>query len=201
LPGRGLPGRGLAGAAVNFALTGELFVLPLLFQQGRHLTPADTGLALLPLTLPFVLLPRLTGRFAARSGAGTAILAGLALLTAGGIVLGACALSGADYGWLAFGLLLTGTGVPFALPSVVTAVVNAAPDGTAGAPGGLLNSVRQAGATMGVAAMGAFVNPATGSGTGWPLLLAAVCCTLAGVGARQRPRLLGALRSRARPGK
>jgi DHA2 family methylenomycin A resistance protein-like MFS transporter len=185
----------LAGAAVNFALTGELFVLPLLFQQGRHLTPAGTGLALLPLTLPFVLLPLLTGWFAARSGAGTAILAGLGLLTAGGIVLGACALSGAGYGWLAFGLLLTGTGVPFALPSVVTAVVNAAPDGAAGAAGGLLNSVRQAGATVGVAVMGAFVNPGAGSGTGWPLLLAAACCAMAGVvfrvGARQHPRLLG----------
>jgi DHA2 family methylenomycin A resistance protein-like MFS transporter len=169
------------GAAVNFALTGELFVLPLLFQQGRHLPPAGTGLALLPLTLPFVLLPRLTGRFVAHSGTGTAIRAGLALLTAGGIVLGACAFSGAGYGWLAFALLLTGTGVPFALPSVVTAGVNAAPDGPAGAAGGLLNSARQAGATMGVAVMGAFVNPASGSGTGWPLLLAATCCALAGV--------------------
>jgi MFS transporter, DHA2 family, methylenomycin A resistance protein len=101
----------LVGAAVSFALTGELFVLPLLFQQGRHPPPAGTGLALLPLTLPFVLLPRLTGRFVAHSGTGTAILAGLALLTAGGIVLGACAFSGAGYGWLAFALLLTGTGV------------------------------------------------------------------------------------------
>jgi DHA2 family methylenomycin A resistance protein-like MFS transporter len=39
----------LAGAAVNFALTGGLFVLPLLLQRQRHLSPLETGLAFLPL--------------------------------------------------------------------------------------------------------------------------------------------------------
>ena len=169
----------LVGAAVNFALTGELFVLPLLFEQARHLSSLRTGLALLPLTLPFVLLPRLTGRLVARIGSRTPILAGLAMQAAGGVVLASCVWTGAGYAWFVLGLLLTGAGVPFVLPSVVTAIVNAAPAGAAGAAGGLLNSIRQVGATIGVAVMGAFVADATGSGTGAPLLLAGACCAAA----------------------
>jgi DHA2 family methylenomycin A resistance protein-like MFS transporter len=41
------------------------------------------------------------------------------------------------------------------LPALVTVVVAAAPPGTAGTASGLLNAVRQTGATVGVAVMGA----------------------------------------------
>jgi DHA2 family methylenomycin A resistance protein-like MFS transporter len=57
-----------AGAAVNFALNGSLFVLPLLLEQDRHLSAIATGLAFLPLTLPFALNPPVTGRLTARFG-------------------------------------------------------------------------------------------------------------------------------------
>lgn len=163
----------VAGAAVNFALTGGLFILPLLFQQERHLSPAATGLAFLPLTLPFALNPPITGRIVARFGPRPPILLGLTLLAAGGVVLGAAAFTGAGYGWLAIGLLLTGFGVSYALPALVSAVVNAAPAGTGGTAGGLLNAVRQTGATLGVATMGAC------TGSGWALLLSALVCAAA----------------------
>ena len=159
-----------AGAAVNFTLNGCLFVLPLLLQ---HLTALQTGLAFLPLTLPFVLNPPVTGRLVARFGPRPPVLAGLALLTAGGATLGSVAWTGAGYGWLALGLLLTGFGVSFVLPAAVSAIIAAAPDGTAGAAGGLLNAVRQTGATLGVAVMGAVsINHA--------LFLAAAVCAAAG---------------------
>jgi DHA2 family methylenomycin A resistance protein-like MFS transporter len=159
-----------AGAAVNFTLNGCLFVLPLLLQ---HLTALQTGLAFLPMTLPFVLNPPVTGRLVARFGPRPPILAGLALLTAGSVTLGCAAWTGAGYGWLAPGLLLTGFGVSFVLPAAVSATIAAAPDGTAGAAGGLLNAVRQTGATLGVAAMGAV-------STGYALFLAAAVCAAAG---------------------
>jgi MFS transporter, DHA2 family, methylenomycin A resistance protein len=154
-----------AGAAVNFTLAGGLFVLPLLLQQQRQLAPIAVGWAFLPLTLPFALNPPVTGRLVARLGARPPVLLGMALLTAGTALLGWACASGAGYGVLALGLLLTGFGMSFALPALVTAVVNAAPDGTAAAAGGLLNAVRQAGATLGVAAMGSFVGAGAGGGT------------------------------------
>jgi DHA2 family methylenomycin A resistance protein-like MFS transporter len=169
-----------AGAAVNFALNGNLFVLPLLLEQDRHLSAIAAGLAVLPLTLPFTLNPPLTGRLAARFGPRPPILAGMALLAAGGTGLGCAAWAGAGYGWLALGLLLTGYGVSLVLPALVAAILGAAPQGTAGAAGGLLNAVRQAGATLGVAAMGALNGTGTATGPAYALLLSAVVCAGAG---------------------
>ncbi|MBC6456644.1 MFS transporter [Actinomadura sp. HBU206391] len=165
----------LAAAAVNFALTGGLFVLPLLLQQQRHLDPLQTGLAFLPLTVPFAAAPPVTGKIVARVGPRRPILAGLGLLAAGGVVLGGAVFADAGYLWLAVGLLMTGFGVSFALPALVIAIVSLAPTGTAGAVGGLLNAVRQVGATLGVAVMGA----AVAAGTGWALLLSAAVCAIA----------------------
>ncbi|MER5321733.1 MFS transporter [Streptosporangium roseum] len=165
----------LAAAGVNFALTGALFVLPLLLQQEWHLDPLRTGLAFLPLTVPFAANPPFTGRIVARVGPRRPILAGLALLAAGGAVLAGVVFTGGSYPWLAVGLLMTGFGVSYALPALVAALVGVAPAGTAGAVGGLLNAVRQIGATLGVVVMGA----AVAAGTGWALLLSAAVCAVA----------------------
>ncbi|MGW7252933.1 MFS transporter [Streptomyces sp. NPDC054834] len=169
-----------AGAAVNLALTGGLFVLPLYLQE-RGLGPVATGLAFLPLTVPFAVNPPLTGRLVAEAGPRPPVLAGLALLTAGTASLAVAARLDAPYGWLAPGLLLTGLGVSFALPALVTAVVGAAPPGTGGAAGGLLNAVRQAGASLGVAVMGAPLAAGTAAGAPWAFLLAALACAVTGL--------------------
>lgn len=169
-----------AGAAVNFALNGNLFVLPLLLQTSRHLSPVATGLAFLPLTLPFVLNPPVTGQIVARFGPRLPILAGLTLLTAGSAALGAAAWAVTGYGWLAFGLLITGLGVSLVLPALVSAIISAAPEGSAGAAGGLLNTVRQTGATLGIAAMGALARPGSVTGPAYALLLPALVCAAAG---------------------
>ncbi|MFC6885684.1 MULTISPECIES: MFS transporter [Actinomadura] len=166
-----------AGGAVNFAMSGVLFVLPLLFQRTLHLSALETGLAFLPMTLPFAFNPLVTGRIMARSGPRPPMLAGLGLLTAGGVVFGASVLAGPAYPVLAAGLLCTGFGVSFALPALVTTVVATAPEGAAGAAGGLLNAVRQVGATLGVAVMGAFVSGQAAYG----LLLSAAVCAAAGL--------------------
>ena len=165
----------LAGAAVNFALTGGLFVLPLLLQQQRHLSPFATGLAFLPLTVPFAANPPVTGKIVARIGPRLPILAGLTLLSAGGAMLGTTIFVAGGYPLLALGLLMTGFGVSYALPALVAAIVSAAPNGTAGSVGGMLNAVRQVGATLGVAIMGAFVTV----GMGWSLLISAAVCVIA----------------------
>ncbi|MBP0452847.1 MFS transporter [Kitasatospora sp. RG8] len=165
----------LAGAAVNFALTGGLFVLPLLLQERWRLGPLQTGLAFLPLTVPFAVNPPFTGRIVARVGTRPPILAGLALLTGGAAVLAGTVFAGGGYAWLAVGLLMTGFGVSYVLPALVAAVIGVAPEGTAGAVGGLLNAVRQVGATLGVVVMGAAVSV----DTGWALAASAVVCAVA----------------------
>jgi DHA2 family methylenomycin A resistance protein-like MFS transporter len=194
-----MPAALAAGAAVNFVMTGVLFVLPLVFQRTLSLTPFQTGLAFLPMTLPFAFNPLLTGRIVARTGPRRPVLAGLGLLTTGGVLFGAVLLGGASYPPLVAGLLCTGFGVSFALPALATMVVAAAPAGTAGAAGGLLNAVRQLGATLGVAIMGAFAPVGSGGGAGDPayalFVAAAVCAAVCAAVLALTPRA----RSRRRP--
>lgn len=160
----------VAGGAVNFTMSGVLFVLPLLLQH--RLGPVATGLAFLPMTIPFAVNPLLTGRIVARVGPRAPVIAGLALLAASGAVLAWAVAAGAAYPVLAVGLVGTGFGVSLALPALVTLVVATAAPGTAGAAGGLLNAVRQVGATVGVAATGGF---GAGRGSSALLLCALVC--------------------------
>ncbi|MGW0658386.1 MFS transporter [Streptodolium elevatio] len=178
------------GAAVNFTLAGDLFVLPLLLRHEHALGPVATGLAFLPLTLPFVANPPVTGRIVARTGPRLPILAGMALLTVGGLVLAAAAWATSPYPVLAGGLLLTGFGISFALPALVAAVVAAAPEGTAGSAGGVLNAARQTGATLGVAVMGALAgtDPTPGGAAAALAFAAVVCAAAGGTFARRPPR-------------
>ncbi|WP_433065702.1 MFS transporter [Dactylosporangium sp. CS-033363] len=159
----------LAGATVNFVLAGILFVLPLYLHRAHHFTPLQTGLAFLPLTIPFVAGPPLTGRIVARVGPYRPILTGLALLTCGAGVLAFSLAVAGGLPLLATGLLAAGSGVSFALPALATAIVNAAPPGTTGAAAAVLNASRQAGASAGVVTMGA----ALSAGPAWPMLAAA----------------------------
>ncbi|TYB61036.1 MFS transporter [Nonomuraea sp. PA05] len=152
----------LAGTVANFAFSGALFVLTLLLQDNRHLTPMAAGLAFLPLTLPMTVNPLLTGRLVARYGPRPPILGGLALIAAG---LAGTALTDALTLWL----VVLGFGLSFVLPALMAGMVNSAPPGTAGTAGGVLNAFRQTGATLGVAVMGVI---------GRPLLAAAVLAAL-----------------------
>ena len=174
----------LAGAAVNFMMSAVLFLLPLFFHQVLRMTPAEAGFAFLPMTLPFAVNPLLTGRIVAKTGPGRPVLAGLGLLAAAGLVLGAAVALPASYPVVVVGLVCTGFGVSLALPALVTMVIGVAPEGGAGAAGGLLNAIRQVGATFGVAITGIF--GAAGHGTAAVLLLCSVFCATAALGIRYR---------------
>ncbi|MFG2845836.1 MFS transporter [Kitasatospora sp. NPDC048296] len=180
LRARGMGAVLLAGATVNFAMLGVLFLLPLLLQGELGMSPTMAGLAFLPMTLPPGFNPLLTGRIVAKVGPWKPVLGGLVLLAVGCAVFAVAVLCGTPYPLLAVGLLAAGFGVSFALPALITAVVTTAPDGSAGAAGGLLNAVRQVGATVGVAVTGAFVGGSDG-GLAVALLVPAVMCALSAV--------------------
>jgi DHA2 family methylenomycin A resistance protein-like MFS transporter len=149
----GVPAGLVAGAAVNLALAGTLFVLPLVLAE--RFGPLGTGLALLPMTVPFVANPPVTARLVARYGPRPAILLGLGLLATGSAGLAVAVALDAAYPALAAGLLAVGFGVSFALPALAGSIVTAVPAEVAGVAGGMLNACRQSGATVGVAVMGA----------------------------------------------
>ncbi|WP_214412449.1 MFS transporter [Sphaerisporangium fuscum] len=187
LPGNLLHAAGwglTTGAVVNFAFSGALFVITLLLQGAGRLSPLAAGLAFLPLTVPMTFNALLTGRVVARYGPRPPIVAGLILLVAGLVVTGFTLRADAGAGVSLFvGMALMGFGLSCCFPALAAGVVAAAPPGLAGTAGGLLNAVRQVGATLGVAVMG-LVAGGSGSGTFTALLIAAVLVALAGLTVR-----------------
>ncbi|MFJ3490649.1 MFS transporter [Leifsonia aquatica] len=163
----------IVGALVNFALTGVIFALPLLLVAQLGLTPEQIGLYLLPLTVPCAINPLLTGLIVTRKGTRIPIVGGLFLLAVGSTIVGVCIAVRFPTVTTACGLALIGFGISFTLPALINAVIGASPHGTAGTSSGLLNAVRQTGATIGVAVIGAALTALPAS-TGGPAALAII---------------------------
>ncbi|MFI5591343.1 MFS transporter [Amycolatopsis sp. NPDC051758] len=182
LPRRLLSRNLLAGVIVNFGLSGVLFVLSLYFQETRGLSPSATGLAFLPLTIPTAFNPIFTGRLVARTGPRTPATSGFILMSSGTLIQAfAPALS-------VVALALLGFGVSLVIPSLLTAVIGAAPRELAGMAGGALNASRQTGAVLGVAILGALAP------TGLALPVAAVVLLIGAVMVARQPRKAAANR-------
>ncbi|GAA4076518.1 MFS transporter [Nonomuraea soli] len=147
----------VVGGAVQFLFAGLLFVGALVLQEARMLTPVETGVAFLPLTVPIMVLPLFTTRVR------RAMVIGVPLLVVGAAVLAA---AGERASVLpAVGLFVVGVGIAFTFPPLVAAVTSAVPAARAGEAGGMLNASRQVGAALGVASMGSLP-------PGWAFVLA-----------------------------
>ncbi|WP_176993032.1 DHA2 family efflux MFS transporter permease subunit [Nonomuraea jiangxiensis] len=144
------------GVLLNLGFYGLLFVVPLYFQQVRHLDALTTGLAMLPMALMPMIASPLGGRVAARTGPRPPMACGLVV---GGIGLLSWVLvdAGTSYWALVAPLVLTGFGVGFAMPPATTAIMEAAPAELGGAASAVFNAARQTGSAIGVALVGTLV--------------------------------------------
>jgi len=152
----------LFGICVNLTYYGTVFVLALYLQRARGESALQAGLAFLPLTGGFLLSNLASGRVVARHGPRAPMLAG-ALVAA----LGYGSLHFVDastpLALLLVPFLLIPTGMGFAVPAMTTAVLASVAPERAGIASAVLNTARQAGGAMGVAAFGAL---AGGGGAG-----------------------------------
>ncbi|MCA7929516.1 MFS transporter [Burkholderia cepacia] len=144
----------LFGICVNLTYYGTVFVLALYLQRARGESALQAGLAFLPLTGGFLLSNLASGRVVARHGPRAPMLAG-ALVAA----LGYGSLHFIDASTplavLLVPFLLIPSGVGFAVPAMTTAVLASVAPERAGIASAVLNTARQAGGAMGVAAFGA----------------------------------------------
>ncbi len=153
----------LVGIAANLTFYGLIFVLSLYFQQVRHYSPAETGLAFLPLTAIFVLANIVSGWLAAHIG--------FRLPIAGGLLVGATGFwllrhVDADTPFLYMGLCLalipSGTGIT--VPAMTASVLASVERLRAGTASAVLNTARQVGGAVGVALFGGLVADHSGGG-------------------------------------
>lgn len=135
---------------------GMVFLMSLFLQQERGLSPLATGLAFLPVTGSSVLMPILAARIAERLGAWVPIVLGQVAMAAG--LLGLCALaSGASAPALVALMIPVGVGGGLAMPSATSLLLNAVPGERSGTASGVLNTSRQVGGAVAIAAFGALL--------------------------------------------
>ncbi len=137
---------------LSTAVFGSLVLMPLYYQQARHLNTIDTGLLLGPQGIGMIVTTPFVGRLADRFGGGPLVVAGLSINVLATIPL---ALIGAhtSYLWLSFVLFIRGIGLQCSfMPAFVAAFASlkrselpdAAPQ---------LNVVMRVGGSIGVAVL------------------------------------------------
>ncbi|MEU7984731.1 MFS transporter [Streptosporangium canum] len=173
-----------AGFAFMAAFYGMVFLFSLYLQTERGLTPLQTGLAFVPMTVLSAFLNPLAARAAERFGPRIPIAGGMFLMT-GGLILLAAVPAGTPVWLLALLMLPVGLGGPLSMPPATALLVNSVPAHQAGTAGGVFNTSRQLGGALAVAVFGALIADRAsflpGLRTG--LLIAAVIAGTAGLAA------------------
>lgn len=165
----------LVGFTINAAYYGGVFLLSLYFQQERDLSALDTGLLFIPMTAFVAVVNLGSAKVAARFGPRVPIVAGQLLTVAG--LAGLAAVGPHTAIWVVAALMVPfGLGGALTVPPLTAMLLDAVPADRAGTAAGVLNTSRQAGGALAVAAFGALL---AGQGTfaggmRWSLLLGAV---------------------------
>ena len=150
-----------ATAGMTFGMYGVLFLLPLTWQSSGTLDPFGAGLALVPMALVFVLVSPFSGSVAARVGSRLATSGGVAVIGTGLLAIATTASTQSIIG-AEFGLVLTGIGMGIASGPLFDVAIGTVPAARSGTASSVINVARMAGATIGVAILGAIFSIAQG---------------------------------------
>ncbi len=137
---------------VQFALMGISVFGSIYSQDVLGFSPIEAGLALLPMTIPLLILAPRVGKLYDRIGPRGLVTAGC-IAAAAGFAVSAVMVVDLDYWRLVPGYVLLGAGIAFIMTPSNTDGMNAAPANLRGQASGLLQSVRQVGGTLGIAAL------------------------------------------------
>ncbi|MFW6725288.1 MFS transporter [Streptomyces sp. MAR4 CNY-716] len=154
---RAFRGNAIVAVVATFVMAGLLFVLPAYLQAVLGNDPFGTGLRLMPLMAGLLVAARAAPLMMARLGSRVVVSAGMAVF-AFAMLLGARSDVTVAYGFTAVWLAATGFGLGFALVPTTDAALGALPVSRAGRGTGLLTTLRQVGAAIGVALLGSLLN-------------------------------------------
>ncbi|MCX4902457.1 MFS transporter (plasmid) [Streptomyces sp. NBC_01369] len=164
---------GLSASVLFFGGIGPFFLtLSVYLQNGTNRTALETGLVILPYALGSIVTSGLGVALAAKAGR-VLLITGSLTIAASQLVLWAITRDGNNPGYwlLALALFIGGLGLGLAAPILVNVVLAGVPGRNAGAAGGVLSTVNQIGAAIGIAVLGTiFFTTATESDTGAPAL-------------------------------
>ncbi len=129
------------------------FVSSLYLQQVLGLSPLDTGLIFLPMTLAIMSVASRAGRLVSRFGVRTVLGSGLLMMTAGFLLFTKIASSGSGVIYVMIPGLLVAAGIAMSIVPSTIAATQGAKEGQAGLASGLVNTSRQVGGGLGLAVL------------------------------------------------
>jgi EmrB/QacA subfamily drug resistance transporter len=145
-------GSTLSQALAGMAEMGLGLLFPLLLILNLGMNPALAGLALIPTTLPVVLLSRVAGSWYDRAGGRAPLATGFGILAAAGLALWA-GVAQHNYAGLLPGLLLYGTGLALVLTVNDPVSLDSVNDDLSGEVSGVSATAEQAGGAVGIAVL------------------------------------------------
>jgi EmrB/QacA subfamily drug resistance transporter len=144
----------IAALMLTFAAFASFTYTSIWLQSVLGLSPIQAGLTGLPLSLASFTVSAAIGRFLHGSKPGPIIGGGLLLVGLGGVVGGLLVHGSASWPELIPGFLLIGIGVGLATPTLSSAGMAAVPMQRGGMAAGAVNTARQLGFGLGIAALG-----------------------------------------------
>ncbi|GAA1952571.1 MFS transporter [Kitasatospora viridis] len=145
---------GVLGTGLSFfGLFALFYVNAQYLQYAKGYSPALTGLAVVPVTVGMILVPRLAARLLPRTGPAPLAVGGLAVLGTGLLLVSTCDAHTA-YPLYAAWLVLLSLGTGLCMPTLTITVVAELPVQQAGLGSGLNTAAREIGAALGVALAG-----------------------------------------------
>jgi EmrB/QacA subfamily drug resistance transporter len=129
------------------------FVSSLYLQQVLGLSPLNTGLIFLPMTLMIMLVASRAGKLVGHFGVKAVLGGGLILLTGGMLLLARIESSGSPIVYIMIPGLLTAAGIAMSIVPSTIAATQGAKEGQAGLASGLVNTSRQIGGGLGLAVL------------------------------------------------
>lgn len=135
---------------------GMVFLVSLFLQQQYEMTPLQTGLAFVPVTGFSIVMPVIAARIAERSGPWLPIVLGQLSMAVG--LLGLSLLLGSgSLAAMILSMSAVGIGGGLAMPSATSLLLNAVAPNRSGTASGVLNTSRQVGGALAIAAFGALL--------------------------------------------
>jgi EmrB/QacA subfamily drug resistance transporter len=171
LPLRIFRGRTLSAANVAMAIVGavafsEFFLLTLYLQEVLHYSAVQSGVAFAAFALTVVVASNVSQVIVGRLGVGPTLTAGLLVSAASVALLARLPVEG-HYFWDLFpGFVLGGAGMGLSFVPVTIASLTGVERADAGVASGLINTSRQIGGAIGIAAMSAIAATSTSNYVG-----------------------------------
>ena len=152
-------GANLSQGLAGMAEMGLGLIFPLVLILNLPMDPALAGLALIPSTVPMVIVAPLAGRWYDRSGGRPPMVTGFGFLALSGVLL-ALGVGQNSYPWLLPGLLVYGIGLAIVLTVNDPVSLDSIPEADHGQASGVSATAEQGGGAIGIAVLYALFHPA-----------------------------------------